>query len=482
MKTLERKEEETKAPKAMSDAGRPRGGRAPGPSDWSMLRNISRFRKAPLDTITGTWQTYGDIYSVRMGPLTFTMVHRPEYIQHVLQTNAANYVKSPFYDNLKLLLGNGLVTSEGDFWRRQRRLSQPAFKRSRTAGFLGLFHEQAMVTRERWHALARAGEAVDVCEDMMDLTLRIVGHALFSTDLSSQANSLGEPTKIALREITNRQVALFRPPLSWPTRRNRRLRGAIESINAVVGEIIRERRALIETAGGMPGAMASGKVPHDLLSLLLAARDEETNEQMTDRQVRDEVMTFLMAGHETTSNALTWTFYLLARHPEIAAKAREECRGLSGDVPEADEIMGLEYTRMVLEESMRIFPPVWGMDRQALDEDEIGGYRVPKKGIVGMTQWVMHRHPDYWDNPLEFRPERFSPENSAGRPRFAYFPFGGGQRQCIGMDFAMMEALAILAVLLRDFHAELVSEERPFAEALVTLRPRDGLMMRPRVV
>jgi cytochrome P450 len=341
---------------------------------------------------------------------------------------------------------------------------QPAFHRKQLATFGSLMTGATESMLERWQHAANDNQALDVSEEMMRLTLRVVGQALFSIDLSDESDTVGQAFTALLTPFTD---YIFKPvpPLGFPTPRNRRIQQYIRTLDGVVQEIITEHRQL-------------GDSKDDLLSTLLAARDEDTGEQMNDRQLRDEVMTLLLAGHETTSNALSWAWYLLSQHPDVESRLHAELEQvLGGRIPTVEDLPRLTYTRMVLDETLRLYPPVVGFNRKALADDELGGYLVPSGTLIWFTPYTTHRHPDFWENPDTFDPERFSAERSAGRPHFAHFPFGGGPRLCIGNHFAMMEAQLVLATVAQRYCLRLVPDHQVEPLALLTIRPRNGLPM-----
>jgi cytochrome P450 len=311
----------------------------------------------------------------------------------------------------------------------------------------------------------RSGEAFDVAGDMSRLTLGIVGRTLFSRNLEDAADEFGRVLLEALAFMNERTMRFLPSPLWWPTRFNRRLARLIRALDRVVFDIIEARRR-------------SGEETGDLLDMLLRARDEETGEAMTDRQLRDEVMTFLLAGHETTAVALTWTWYLLDRHPEVADRLRAEVAAhLGSRTPTLDDLPSLAYARMVVEEVMRLYPPVWGFMRQAIGPDRLGEHTVPKGAVVTICPYVTHRHPEFWAEPERFDPERFTPDRVRERPRFAYLPFSGGPRLCIGNEFALMEAQLVVAMMMQRYRLRLVAGTRVEPESRLTLRPRGGLPM-----
>jgi cytochrome P450 len=393
------------------------------------------------------------------------MVYHPDDVKHILQENHRNYNKDVYNVNLlKPLLGQGLFTNDGQSWLHQRRLAQPAFHRKRLAAFGTLITSATEDMLNRWQASAGEQQPLEIGEEMMRLTLRIVGQALFSIDLSNEADTVGQGFS-AIRKLL--QSFIFRPfpPLGVPTPRNRRLNAAIHSLDGVVQSIINERRQHNADTG-------------DLLSMLMLARDEETGESMNDRQLRDEVMTLLLAGHETTSNALTWMWYLLSRYPDVEARLHAELGAvLSGNVPTVDNLPDLKYTHMVIDEALRLYPPVFGFGRKAIGEDVLGGYYVPANTLIWLCPYITHRHPDFWERPEVFEPERFSPENAANRPHYAHFPFGGGPRLCIGSNLAMMEAQLITATVAQRYLLRMVPGHPVEAEVSLTLRPKYGLQM-----
>jgi cytochrome P450 len=435
----------------------------PGPRYLTPYGFSAAFRPDPLAYTLGLARRFGDVVRIRVGPFRSYMVFHPDDVKHVLQDNHQNYVKGLIIDRTKVLIGDGLFTSEGSFWRRQRRLAQPAFHRQRSAGFATAMTDATAAMLARWDAHAGSGVPFDVAAEMNRLTLRVVGQTLFSMDLDGAAADVGRALQVALAYVDRRALLVAPSPLIVPTPQNLRFRRARRVLDRVVYDIIETRRR-------------DGSQTSDLLSMLLQARDEETGEGMSDRQLRDEVMTFLLAGHETTAAALAWTWYLLARHPAVEARLRAEVDTVVGDrTPTVEDLPALSYTRMVVEETMRLYPPVWGIGRQTIGEDTLGGYRVPAKVVVSISPYVTHRHPACWDDPERFDPERFTPERAAGRSRFAYLPFSGGPRLCIGSEFALMEAQLVIAMVVQRYRLALVPGRVVEPEVRLTLRPRGGL-------
>jgi cytochrome P450 len=410
---------------------------------------------------------YGDVVRMRSLPTFYWyLIAHPEGVEHVLQTHQQNYRKGKLFTKpLSMLVGEGLLTSEGDFWRRQRRLAQPAFHRQRILALGETMTAAAEEMSRRWRGFEKSGEQFDVAMEMTHLTLQIAGRTLFGVDLGGEAGKVGSALRIAFEHLNYRMSYPWALPEALPTRRNRRFLRARRALDEVVYSIIRERRERATDTG-------------DLLSMLLMARDEETGEGMSDEQLRDEVLTILIAGHETGAAALAWVWYLLAGHSEVEQKLHAELeRVLGGRTPTIEDLPSLPYTKMIFDEVLRLYPPAWGLPRQSIDEDEIGGRRIPAKSILVVSQYVTQRHPDFWDNPDKFEPERFTPERVAARPRFAYYPFGGGARQCIGSNFALMEAQLAVATLAQHFRPRLSAGRVIDPDPTFTLRPRGGVVV-----
>ena len=381
----------------------------------------------------------------------------------MLVTRQHNFIKAIDYRAMRRIFGDGLLTSEGEDWRRQRRLAQPAFHRERIAAYSRLMVAATERMLERW----QDGQALDVHEEMMRLTLEIVAKALFDADVEGSARDVGQALNVAMKQFLSRVSTAFLIPESIPTPGNLRFAKAMRRLDAIVYGIIRQRRA----------SRDSGRYSGDLLSMLLEARDDD-GRQMTDRQLRDEAMTLFLAGHETTANALAWTWYLLAEHPEVENKlAAELDRVLGGRAPALEDLPRLTYCEKVIKESLRLYPPAWGIGREALDDFEIGGFRLPRGAQVFMVQWLVHRDARWFDQPERFDPDRWTEEFERRLPRFAYFPFGGGPRTCIGASFATMEANLILAAVARRFRLTLAPGHPVEIFPSITLRPKYGIRM-----
>ncbi|HSP79607.1 MAG TPA: cytochrome P450 [Myxococcaceae bacterium] len=442
----------------------------PGPRGHWLLGSLRERRADPLGLFLRGRERYGDVVRYRMGSFTVYQLNHPDDVKRVLVDNVQNYRKTYLMQRLRPLLGNGLLLSEGDFWRRQRRLAQPAFHRERLAGMSTTMTDIIGHELQRWAPYAELGQPFDLASELTRLTLSLVGQVLFSTDLSDSAGEVGRAMVDALEEGNRRALSVLPLPEFLPLPSNRRLREAVRVLDRVVFDIIDQRR------GG-------AGLANDLLSLLMEMRDADTGEGMSDRQLRDEVMTLVLAGHETTANALAWTFHLLQQHPEVEERLAREVASVLGErTPTASDLPRLSFTARVFDESLRLYPPAWLMSRRALAEDVLGGYPIPKGSIVAILPYVLHRHPAFWERPEAFEPDRFLPERSGSRPRLAYLPFGGGQRLCIGNGLALMEGQLVLAMAMQRYRFRPVPGHRVEPQPLVTLRPRQGLRVTARKV
>ncbi|MBX3222087.1 MAG: cytochrome P450 [Labilithrix sp.] len=457
---------------------RPSSNLAPGPKGLPFFGSVLPAWRDPLALMTTSRETYGDVVRFKFGPFDYYLVTDPDVVRHVLVDNAKAYTKSRNYLGLKIVLGEGLLTSEGEQWRRQRKLAQPAFHRSHLAGFADQMSRATRAMLDRWRAEdVGASRAFCVHEEMMRLTFRIVGLTLFSADVDGDARDVGRALDTALRWANDYAESLVRIPPYVPTPSNIRFKRAMKTLDGIVYRLIADRRAQ---------AAANAGFGSDLLGMLMAVVEEGdgasgAGKGMTDRQLRDEIITMVLAGHETTANLLSWTFSLLAEHPEIEARVRDEATRVLGDRdPVLEDVRALEYTKLVIEEALRLYPPAWMFERQSVEADTLGGYSVKAGSIVGVCPYVIHRHPRYWDRPDAFDPERFRPERAEGRPRYAYLPFGGGARTCIGNHFAMMEAQIILAMIVRQERLALAPGHRVELDPLITLRPKHGVRVTRR--
>jgi cytochrome P450 len=429
-----------------------------------VLGMLPAVRRDPTGTFMRAAQRFGDVAYFKIGPRRGYLITNPSDIRHVLQDNARNYHKSPLYQKLRMSIGNGLLTSEDDFWLRQRRIAQPAFHRQRVSALAGVMAQAARETADQWQAIAADGRSVDIADEMMQFTRTVVLRALLGGDLGPFASKIDRAWVVINEYVGNSFWSLG--IAEWFQRaKAREFEEARRVLRQAVDYVINERRR-------NPTHSA------DLLSMLMGARDEETGERMTDEQLRVEVTTFLLAGQETTSLALTWTWYLLSQHPAARQRLEHELDTvLAGRPPEYGDLANLPYTRMVVDESMRLYPPAWGFSRQALADDTLGGFRLPRGWLAFVIPYVLHRLPAYWRDPETFDPERFSPEHSADRPKFAYLPFGAGPRQCIGNQFALIESQLSVATLAQRYRLQLVPGHHVEAWPLITLRPRHGMPM-----
>jgi cytochrome P450 len=407
-------------------------------------------------------EQYGDLVYFEFGPQPMFIVNNPDYIRDVLVTHNRKFMKGEGLQRAKRLLGEGLLTSEGEFHLRQRRLAQPAFHRQRIAGYAATMVEYAVRDCDRW----RAGETRDIAREMMRLTLAIAGKTLFDANVEGEADEIGKALTTTFELFNSLTLPFVQLLDRLPLPVNKRFEKARGRLDATIYRIINERRA-------------SGEDRGDLLSMLIAARDEEGDGSgMTDEQLRDEAMTIFLAGHETTANALTWTWYLLSQHPEIEARFHAEVdEVLKGALPTADDFPRLRYTEMVFAEAMRLYPPAWVIGRRALGDHQINGYMIPARSILLLSQYVTHHDARFFPDPFRFDPERWTPEARESRQKFSYFPFGGGPRVCIGESFAWMEGALVLATIAQRFRMRLAPGHPVEMQPLVTLRPKHGMRM-----
>lgn len=434
----------------------------PGPRQIFPLSGLLSYRKGPLPFFQNLAAQFGDLSYFRLGPQEAFFLNHPDYIKDVLVTNHASFHKGLALQRAKRLLGEGLLTSEDEVHRRQRRLAQPAFHRSRIASYAQVMTAYGSQTCTRW----RDGDTLDMSAEMMQLTLGIVGKTLFDADVVSDAQEVGEAMTVVMDLFNTITIPFFELIQKLPLPQLRRFDTAKARLDAIIYRLIEQRRLAGEDRG-------------DLLSMLLLAHDTEVDGgRMTDEQLRDELMTIFLAGHETTANALTWTWYLLSSNPEAEARLHEEIdRVLEGRLPDFDDVAKLKYTEMVLAETMRLYPPAWALGRLAMEDFEIGGYVVPRKSLVLMSQFVMHRDPRYFADPLKFDPDRWTTEARESRPQFSYFPFGGGPRRCIGEGFAWMEGILLIATIARQWQMRLVPNHPVVLKPVITLRPKHGMRM-----
>ncbi|HEY7569698.1 MAG TPA: cytochrome P450 [Gemmatimonadaceae bacterium] len=421
------------------------------------------MRRDPITVFSRLKEEYGDVVRIPMGGRSIFVLSHPDHARDVLVTHQRSFKKGRALEHARLLLGDGLLTSEGEHHLRQRRLMQPAFHRQRIAAYGDTMVRYADRRSGRW----QDGATLHTHAEMMALTLAVVGKTLFDADVEAEARDIGK----ALTDSFEALGALFYLPFgAWieklPLPVVLRFKAGKKRLQQTVQRIIAERRA-------------SGADTGDLLSMLLAARDAEGDGTgMSDQQIQDEALTLVLAGHETTANALSWTWYLLAQHPGVEARFHAEVDALGDEPLGAESLARLPYTRMVLSEAMRLYPPAWGIGRRALGDVELGGFRMPAGSIIVLSPYLTQRDSRWFDDPQRFDPDRWLPERVAARPKFSYFPFGAGPRICIGEQFAWMEGVLLLAAIARRWRLRLLSQEPVQPQALITLRPKGGIPMR----
>lgn len=436
----------------------------PGPRGHVLLGHARELQHDALNFYLRLAHEYGDVARMRLLSNTTYVVSHPDGIRQILQKNHLNYDRDVFmYKPLRPFLGNGLSLSDGVLWRHQRRLMQPAFHRQRIAGLATQMTGVAAAIFQRWENRTNQNEPLDMHEEMMRATLSIAGMTLFGLDLSDEQNPVGQAFQTMVHALSTYVFFPF-PPLAVPTPRNRRIQAALQTLNTLIQDLVCQRRK-------------QDRDTSDLLSMLLLARDEE-GQGMSDQQLRDEIISLLFAGHETTANTLTWACFLLAGHPESASRIFEEVDTvLGGRYPTVEQVSQLPYTRMVLDEALRLYPPTFALVRRTRADDTICGYRIPARHVVWTNIYAVHRHPEYWERPEVFDPERFSLEHQTVGAREAYFPFGGGPHLCIGNSFALLEGQLVLAMLASRYQLQLVPGQTVEPQLALTIRPRHGLPM-----
>lgn len=437
----------------------------PTPKGNWLLGQLWERQNDPLGMLERTFRNGGDFVHLRMGPRHIYVLNHPDLIKQVFHDDASHFIKGFGYDKLEPILGKGLLTSEGEFWRRQRKLAQPAFHRQRLEGYARVMTEFTEKKIQEW---GRTGgsDILSIGREMMKLTLGIVGKTLLGTDVAGEADRIG-PIVTALTVEANFRITSLNPLRGkLPTPANRRFKQQALVLKELVLGIIREKRA-------------SGQDTGDLLSMLILAKDADTHEQMTDQQLLDEVMTIFLAGHETTANALSWIWVLLSQNPSEEKKLHDELdRVLGGRIPTFADLPALSYVKQVVEEALRVYPPAWLISREVVTPVKLRGYEVVPGEIMIIAPWILHRHPAYWKDPEVFRPERFAEEGEASLvPKYGYIPFGGGARVCIGNQFALMEMQLVVATIAQKFRLRLSAGQSLKPEPMITLRPPEGLKM-----
>lgn len=444
----------------------PKPDQAPGPGYRQMFSQfaVPFLRGQAMVTLLQQFsRQYGEIVRLPLAPgrVLFLLDH-PAYFKHVLVTQQRNYIKASPYGLLKKEFGDGLLYSQGDLWQRQRRMLQPGFHRKRVAGLTDTITAAAAKLAEQWHDYAQNGQIVDIDKEMADVTRLITSLTLLSQDITAEIDAAQKPVE------NNLTLMLGTIP---GTPQHRQIKTAVHDLKDRINTALATRKS----------GQESDK--DDLLAMLLDARDRQTGEGMDDQQIRDEIITFIYAGYDTTSRGLTWTWHLLAQHPAAYDRLQEEVKEvLNGRLPTFDDLHHLPYTQMVVQESLRLMAPIWAIGRRAVDDDEIAGYHVPAGAYITMSPYLTHRHPDFWDNPEQFDPERFTPERSAQRDRLAYVPFGMGQRLCIGKDLAELEIPLIVATLVQEFRLHPYPDPPVVIDSRLTLQPKHGLPMKIEMI
>ena len=432
----------------------------PGPPPHILLGNLPEFGRDILGFFQSSARDYGDIVRMSMGTWPAYLLSHPDYVEYVLVTNHRNFIKHTwFWRHVRSIFGDSLLVSEGEQWVQQRKLIQPAFHREKINGYGRMMIDHAERMVNRWSD----GETLDVHQEMMHLTMDIVVRTLFGMEVTgTDASEVARAFDVAVNQIAIRFKRPFVIPDWVPIPNNIRFRRAIARLDRLMYQMIRERRQ-------------SGERTDDLLSMLLHLEDEK-GAGMSDEQLRDEAVTMFLAGHETTALALSWTWYLLSLHPDIESQLHRELDEILGDRPlQPDDVERLPYTRSVVLESMRLYPPAYAFGREALHDCEIGGYAIPAGSTIFMVPWVLHRDSRWFPDPERFDPGRWTKEFTATLPAFAYVPFGGGPRRCIGNSFATMEAVLLLATIARKFRLRLVPNQTVEPFASITLRPKSGI-------
>ncbi len=431
----------------------------PGPKPLPIVGNLLDFRRDQLGYIRALERRYGKMATLRFGNFTLVMLFRPEHVRYVLTEHPRNFTNSEFAKEVQEIVGNGLLSIDGEAHRQQRRLVQPAFHKKRIEGYANVMTQHTNEMLEHWHS----GDHLDMHQEMQALTLRIVAKCLFNVDMASEVADIGHAFTDMLENGVTLLEGLLGLKIDLPITAYGRRMAAKHKVDAFVYKLIEQRRA----EGGDTG---------DVLSMLLEA--EEADGVLDNTQVHDHILTFVAAGHETTANALTWTCYLLSQYPQVREKLQTELQTvLAGRTPTPDDMAKLPYTEWVINESLRMYPPAWAQGRRSIEPFDLDGYHFPAGTNLMFSQWVIHYLPDVWGDPETFRPERWDPEHDQKIPAWSYFPFGGGPRICIGMPFAQLEAKLLLATIIQRFTPELAPDAKVVLAPRITLRPKYGMRM-----
>ncbi len=442
-----------------------RGRVPPGPPRREALRILRDLRADRLGLMSGAVREYGDAVRVAIGPKKLYIFNHPDHAKHVLADNAANYHKGIGYTEAKRALGDGLLTSEGALWKEQRRTIQPVFQHKRIAAQADVIIDEALGLVERLGAHRGVGQSVDVLSEITALTLGVLGSTLLDADLGA-FESIGHSFEAVQDQAMFEMETLGLVPQWLPLKRQLEFRKARADLERIMEILVVQRKASPSEAGD------------DVLTRLISSTGKETDKRVADRRMRDELVTLLLAGHETTASTVGWTLNLVSQHPRVRDRLHEEAVAVYGARrPAYEDLTRLRYTNMVLQETMRLFPPVWILTRRAVGADEVGGYHVPAGAEVLICPYILHRHPKYWADPDRFDPERFNPDVPSNRPRYAHIPFGAGPRFCVGNHLGMMEATFIISTLMRDLRLEKVPGFQVKPEPMLSLRLGGGLPM-----
>lgn len=435
----------------------------PGPPAWAAPGILRQLRADRLGLMSGAVREYGDAVRVAIGPKKLYIFNHPDHAKHVLADNAANYHKGIGYTEAKRALGDGLLTSEGALWKEQRRTVQPVFQHKRIAAQADVIIDEALGLVDRLRA--HTGRRVDVLDEVTALTLGVLGATLLDADLGA-FESVGHSFEAVQDQAMFEMETLGMVPQWLPLKGQRAFRAARADLERIVEILVAQRQAEPIEAGD------------DVLTRLIASTAKETDKRVADRRMRDELVTLLLAGHETTASTVGWTLHAVGQHPEVRQRLHEEALAVYGDRrPSYEDLTKLRYTNMVLQEAMRLYPPVWILPRRAQAADEVGGYHVPAGAEVLISPYTLHRHPRYWPEPDRFDPQRFDPDVQTDRPRYAHLPFGAGPRFCVGNHLGMMEATFIISTLMRDLRLDPVPGFQVKPEPMMSLRLGGGLPM-----
>jgi cytochrome P450 len=438
----------------------------PGPRGNLLFGTLLEYLNDPIGFIVNVVRKYGDVVKIRNAYITEYVVSHPDGVERILHDNHRNYTRNDSFvwDKAKIALGESLLTTDGDNWRDRRRLMQPVFHHRSVANFESIITHHTSASLDAWQSYVNRKQPIDIATEMTRLTLQILLESLFTAEIQKETSSIGWATTVQNQDLLLRTAIPFYPPPFIPTFHNLRLNKALHMLDEIMYRLIADHRNHPENT-------------RDLLSLLIQSRDEETGETLRDEQLRGELLALFFAGHETTANTLAWLFYLLSSHPDVVMRLQAEIDAYVGQrLPSVQDLSNLPYSQLIISETLRLYPPSWITTRKALADDEICGYYIPRGAIINLCSYVTHRHPAFWENPDDFDPDRFSAERSAGRPRYAYFPFLRGPHQCIGKDFALLEVQLVLIMVMQRYRLELVSDTT--IEPLITLRPRGGLPMK----